>query len=270
MKKLLLLLLCVACIFGVVACGGTTETGEAEGEHNHSHNEETVEPHEYTTVDTPAEKVNKVVNADEMALYNDIFFNKNESYDNTEMTKTGIFTILYDAFYGVDRYYVWGYENDTANTGWQWEFTVADPSALPKVGSEVTVTGKFVVSAPAEDGTKSNSALDGRWIENAKVTVVSEYTKALCKYDLTTMSPILSARVQVPNIVNNLDKFNDKICLYAKVADHNMLSSTYEDLAWSVHTVAGTELPEIGTVVTVVGTFNENGQFVTETLNIEA
>lgn len=268
MKKLILLVLCIVCLLSVFSCGESTTDKSSDASNapagdtadtTHDHEEE-VEPHEYTTVDTPAEKVNKIVNADEMAMYNAIFFDKDESYMDTDMTKNGIFTILYDAFNGVDRYYVWGYADDSCTSGWQWEFTVADPATLPKVGSEVSVTGKFVAN---------DSALDKKWIADATVSVVSEYNNALCKYDLTTMSPILSARVQVPNIINNLDKFNDKICLYAKVADHDMLTSTYDDLSWSVHTVAGTTLPEVGTVVTVVGTFNEDKQFVTETLNIE-
>lgn len=272
MKKILLAVLCAAMLLTMAACSSddpaegvnngnpVSGTASADSETVLDHTHEEVTPHEYTTVDTPALKVNKVVNADEMAMYNAIFFNNDESYMDTEMTKTGIFTILYDAFHGTDRYYVWGYADDSAASGWQWEFTVTDPAALPKVGSEVTVTGKFVAN---------DNALDKKWIENASVTVVSEYNNALCKYDLTTMSPILSARVQVPNIQSHLDQFNDKICLYAKVGANNILVSAYDDLGWTVHTVEGTTLPAEGTIVTVVGTFDDHGHFVTDTLNIE-
>ncbi|MBR5515086.1 MAG: hypothetical protein IKU52_02645 [Clostridia bacterium] len=269
MKKIIICLLCIACLLSVASCGKKNETVNKDETKKETEVTDITPKVEYVTKDEPAAKVNKVVNADEMEQYNKIFFDKDTSFDNTEMTKTGIFTILYDAFYAMDRYYVWGYSSDSATEGWQWEFTVADPSTLPKVGSEVTVKGMFVEKAASEDGSKTNVPLDGRWIENADVTVVSEYNNSLCKYDLTTMSPILSARVQVPNIVNNLDKFNDKICLYAKVGENNMLTSTYDELSWSVHTLEGTSLPDVGTIVTVVGTFNEHGQFITETLNIE-
>lgn len=261
MKKLIVLVLCISCLLSVTACGKKAAVKSPETDSSNETTATQTEPAiEYTTVDSPALKVNKIVNADEMAQYNKIFFEKDEAFDNTDMTKTGIFTILYDAFNGVDRYYVWGYDSEEAVSGWQWEFSVAEGTVLPAVGSEVTVTGKFV---------QNETALDKRWIENAAVTVVSEYKDSPCKYDLTTMSPILSARVQFPNIISNLDKFNDKVCLYAKVAEGNMLVSPYEGLEWSAHTVSGTVLPAVDTYVTVVGTLDAHGQFLTETLYIE-
>lgn len=263
MKKLLLSVLCAGMLLTMAACSNNDTVSVTSGSKDTITETSPIDPEvEYTYVidENPAVKVNKVVNADEMSMYNAIFFNNDESYMDTEMTKTGIFTILYDAFNETDRYYVWGYADDNGTSGWQWEFTVSDPSLLPKVGSEVTVTGKFVAN---------DNALDKKWIENASLTVVSEYNNALCKYDLTTMSPILSARVQVPNIQGNLDKFDDKICLYAKVGENNILVSVYDDLPWTVHTGHDTVLPAEGTIVTVVGTFDDHGHFTVETLNIE-
>ncbi|MBE6573247.1 MAG: hypothetical protein E7652_02515 [Ruminococcaceae bacterium] len=296
MKKLIVSLLCLACLLGAVACSKTeekkdesekdaakttqkvdetttvedneTEPAETDApEHDHTHTED-VPVIEYEVVDTPASKVNKVVSEDDAAQYKAVFIDKNTSYDNTDFTKTGIFTVLYDKFYNVDRYYVWGYDNEEAKTGWQWEFTVADPTTLPKVGSEVTVAGKF---------TANESALDGKWIENANVTVVSEYNDALCKYDITTMSPTLAEQVQVFYFANNFDLFaDDKIALYGEIGANLIINSVNDKSTedgtkpmWSFHVETGTVLPEEGTPVTVVATLNNHGRLVIDTLYIE-
>ena len=226
MKRFLLILLSLVCIAFCVACG------------------------------KKAPKINDVVNKDEAVQYKEIFFENNTAYDNKKMTKTGIFTILYDAFNDTERYYVWGYENKDRESGWQWEFSVKDPSELPKAGSEVTVSGKFVAN---------EKALDKKWIENASVKVESEYKDSPCKYDLTTMSPVLSARVQMPNIINHPSKFEDEsICVYGKLTEGSVLSSPYEDMAWSIPVTSDEELPEAGSFVTVIGKYDEHGHFVVE------
>lgn len=270
MKRIILLALCLSCLLTAAACGNKSDDKSGKktsGETDPATKQEAPAEPDYEIVEEPALKVNKVVSSEEAAQYKAVFFDKDSSYDNTDVTKTGIFTIVYDKFYNVDRLYVWGYDNDEAKTGWQWEFSVAEGTQLPKAGSEITVTGKFVAN---------DSALDKRWIENASITVVSEYNDALCKYDLTTMSPTLAEQVQVFYLANNTDLFSDdKVALYGEVGENLIINSVNDKESngetkplWSFH-VANNVLPEAGTKVTAVGTLNGHGQLTVETLYVE-
>ena len=266
MKKVLLIALALLCLLSAAACGKKSVDAPEKGKE--SVKEEAPAEPTYNLVEGPAVKVNKIVNADDAAQYKAIFIDKDTSYDNTDFTKTGIFTIVYDKYYNIDRCYVWGYDSEDAKSGWQWEFSVAEGTTLPKIGSEVTVSGKFV---------ESDTALDKRWIENATVTVVSEYNDALCKYDTTTMSPILAEQVQAFYIANNFDLFaDDKVAFYGEVGENLIINSLNDKEgtdgvkpAWSFHVTEGTVLPEVGSVVTFVGTLNAHGQLVIDTLYVE-
>lgn len=67
------------------------------------------------------------------------------------------------------RYYVWGYNDNTKCCDWQWEIVPESTDNLPPVGSTVNASGIFA---------QNDNALDGYWIENVKIEVLSEYKKA--------------------------------------------------------------------------------------------
>ena len=226
MKKLISLLFASLILLSAAACSNSGETSE----------------------DASAETIAKVLNPLEYSIYTNIFYNDDGgSYVGKEYTKDGIFTILHDSFSNTNRYYVWGYSDETLCCDWQWEFVPASVDDLPPIGSRVKVSGKFM---------ENEAALDGYWMENASVEPAREYESAIGAYDMTTMSPTL-ARVQLVNMVNYTGEYNGKpVKLYGRVMSGNKIQHPYYDNTWELPLEYSGSLPSIGSWITVTGKFS--------------
>lgn len=235
MKKIISVLLCLTLLFAFAGC---SKADDSNAQPNKS--EEKAEPQSQTIemVLTPAEYV----------LYQNIFFNDQAGdYVDKEVTKHGIFTILYDEYNSTNRYYVWGYNDSTKCCDWQWEFVPQDTKNLPNPGSTVDVTGTFV---------KNEKALDGYRIENAKVSVTSEFGKNSYDIDTTTMSGTLE-RVQLMNMQGNKDKFEGKtVTVYGRIESPTAVQHPYYDNCFSQEFESSDEVQATGTNVVVSGTYS--------------
>ena len=139
-----------------------------------------------------SDQIPVVLDQQEYLLYQNIFYNGyGNQYDGKTVTKQGVFAVLKDAFNKRDRYYVWGYLDQTKCCDWQWEFVPENPDTLPPVGSKISVEGTFV---------SNEDALDGYWIDSAKVKTLTEFTGKAVALNMRAMSDTLE-RVQVINIV---------------------------------------------------------------------
>jgi len=218
MKKIMILFLTLCSLLCLCACGVQKEnTGEMP----------------------------TVLNTTEYVLYQNIFYNDAaEDYVGKEQTKTGTFAILHDSYNDCTRYYVWGYNDQTKCCDWQWEFVPADISGLPAPGSLVDVTGTF---------QGSESALDGYWLENAKLTVKTAYSAPARDLLLSTMSGTLE-RVQIYNMMQFPENYQGKtICAYGRIASPTSFQDPYYDGSWSFDFSSEDELPAIGTMVLLDG-----------------
>jgi len=225
-QKTLLLGLLVLMAALLSACSGGDSNGAASGT-------------------ATAKQVPVVLNQVEYALYQNIFINGSGSqYENQAVTKQGVFARIYDAFSNRERYYVWGYLDNTRCCDWQWEFTGNLSGKLPANGSLVTVRGAF---------KKSDDALDGYWIENAQLDVQSSYVGETAEYDMCAMSDTLE-RVQLMNIVNKPEQFEGKhFAAYGRIYSPGILQDPYYDGSWQVPFSSQAEIPAIGTTVVLRG-----------------
>lgn len=225
-KKVLSVVLIGAMMFAMVACGSKEKGGG---------------------VSSDTTKMDMVLNPMEYTIYTNMYYNnKADDYDDKEYTKEGIFTILYDSYNDTERYYVWGYSDETKCCDWQWEFVPVNKESLPPVGSRIKVKGKLV---------NNEAALDNYWLVNTSVDVVKEYSKASCKYDLTTMDPTLT-RVQLVNMMNFTDKYNgETVKIYARVLSNDKIQHPYYDNSWELKVAYEEGLPAIGSYITVEGKF---------------
>ncbi|MBR5515085.1 MAG: hypothetical protein IKU52_02640 [Clostridia bacterium] len=230
MKKFLLVLISALLIISLMSCEKKNE-------------EET----DKTGIDEIplTDEVETVLNPMEYTLYQNIFYNDMAAdYEGNSVTKEGIFTVIKDKFSNMDRYYVWGYSDNTLCCDWQWEFVPEDTSVLPVPGSKVKVSGTL---NPSED------ALDGHWYTGASVEVLSNYTNNEGMYDLTTMSPTL-ARVQLANLMNHIaDVSGVQLSVYGRIQTGNKIQHPYYDNNWELNLDYNGELPAVGTYVTVKG-----------------
>ena len=219
MKKLVLILLCC---WLLCACGKTAPKSEG-----------------LPTVLMPSEYV----------LYTNIFYNQTgEDYVGDTFQKVGVYTRIYDAFNGRERYYVWGYKDATKCCDWQWEFVPAQGAELPSVGSQVEVTDAFA---------GSENALDGYWIEDAAIQVRTPYAAPATDIALTTMSDTLE-RVQLLNIQYKPEEFEGKdVYFYGRVSGPGVIEDPYYDGSWTQKIESADELPAIGTIVIVHGTVKD-------------
>ena len=161
-------------------------------------------------------------------------------------TKEGTFTRLYDAFNERERYYVWGYNDATKCCDWQWEFVPADPEALPGNGSLVTITGTM---------TRDDAALDKIWFTDVKLEVKEARESSIYAVDMTTMDATLE-RVQLQNMQYKPDAFTGKtLRIYGRVLNTNTIQHPYYDNAWTQAFNTEAEVPAIGTMVILTGTW---------------
>ncbi len=225
-KRFLLAALLLAAVILCTACGGDNSGGQ-----NGS---------------PTANEVPVVLSQVEYTLYQNIFANSTGSqYEGREFTKEGVFGVIYDAFSSRNRYYVWGYLDNTRCCDWQWEIKVDDPKNLPSSGSLVTVKGTF---------SASDDALDGYWLINPEITAHSQYAGVGAELDMCTLSDTLE-RVQVLNIVYIPYAFEGKkFSAYVRVYSTSVLQDPYYDGSWQIPFVTKEEVPAIGTTVRLTGT----------------
>ena len=252
MKRLFLMLLCAILVLGLCAChkavpaqntpqlplpqqGGSEENAGLAPLAPGTDNAFQAPP----TVLTPSEYV----------LYTNIFYNETGGdYVGQTFTKTGTLARVEDAYNGCIRWYVWGYNDQTKCCDWQWEIVPRDPQTLPDVGTMVNVSGTFAAST---------DALDGYWIEDAEVNEEVAYEAPSVDYALTSMSNTLE-RVQILNMQNRPDQFeNRSILAYGRIAGPGEIQDPYYDGSWTQKFDSEDELPAIGTVVVLRGTWHD-------------
>ena len=195
-----------------------------------------------TTAEIPV-----IISQPEYVLYQNIFYNGyGPQYENTPVTKNGVFAVIQDAWAGKARYYVWGYLDNTQCCDWQWEFVPKDTKNLPPVGSLITVSGTFA---------KEEAALDGYWIKDADMGVVKTYTGATAELHMLAMSDTLE-RVQLLNIMYWPEAFEGKaFTAYGRIAGPGVLQDPYYDGSWEIPFSSASDLSAlaIGTSVTLNG-----------------
>ena len=235
--QIFLIILASAMILLLCSCGENTSFGDAEN--------------------TSEERLS-TINQSEYVLYQNVFYNDYaKKIDGKTVKKVGIFATLHDAFNNTDRYYVWGYMDQTKCCDWQWEFQPKKGEKLPPVGSLVTVEGTF----SSDDG-----ALDNYWIKDATVKTTTVYTGPTYDVNMYVMSDTLE-RVQIANVVQIPDYFQNKtFSAYGRVKTMNSLQDPYYDGSWYIGFTYGGSVPAIGTTVLLTGTLN-SGALTVETLN---
>lgn len=244
MKKVISTLLCLAILFAFVGCSKHENADAQQPDTDEKASSQVVE-----TVLTPAEYV----------LYQNIFYNNQAAdYVNKEVTKRGIFTILYDEYNAMTRYYVWGYNDNTKCCDWQWEIVPSDLENLPSPGSTINVTGIFA---------QNEKALDGYWIENAKIDVTSQFESKDVDIDTTTMGGTLE-RVQVANMQAHADKFEGKtVTVYGRIESPSTVQHPYYDNCFSQEFVSSDAVQATGTRVVISGTY-ANGVITDADVNV--
>ena len=233
MKKLFALLLCLLTLLSLAACADSGKQDPAR--------EDGV---------SDAAELPTLLDQNEYVLYQNIFFNKQaDDYIGKTQVKKGTFTRLTDAFSGTTRYYVWGYMDATHCCDWQWEFVPKDPDSLPANGSLVKMTGTV---------TRDEAALDKIWFTDAEVELIERYSPEACDVDMTTMSGTLE-RVQLLNMQYKPDCFQGKsLRIYGRIYNLSAIQHPYYDNAWTQDIEFQEDLPAIGTMVIVTGTWKDS------------
>ena len=236
-KRLLLAALLLAAVLLCTACGGSEGGSRSDS--------------------SAVSEVPVVLNQAEYLLYQNIFYNQTGGqYAGQAFTKQGVFGVIYDAFSEKTRYYVWGYLDNTRCCDWQWEIRIDDPKSLPASGSLVSVKGTFAAS---ED------ALDGYWLTDPEITVLSRYTAGGRELDMYTLSDTLE-RVQMLNVLYKPEAFEGKtFSAYGRVFSTSVLQDPYYDGSWQAPFTAKGSVPAIGTTVLLTGTVT-NGALSADTL----
>lgn len=242
MKRLISILLCLVIVLAFVGCSKSNDSEDAS-----------------VTGKAESQKIQTVLTPAEYVLYQNIFFNgQADDYVNKQTTKDGVFTAIYDAYSNINRYYVWGYNDNTKCCDWQWEIVPNDLDNLPKPGSRVNVNGVFV---------KDEKALDGYWISDAKIDVITEYTGSTVDIDTTTMGGTLE-RVQLANIQSHPDKFEGKtVTVYGRADSPTSVEHPYYDNCFTQEFSSTDEVQAIGTKIVVSGTYS-NGVITNASVNV--
>ena len=201
---------------------------------------------------TPAEPARsdalpEVYSQDEYMLYQNVFYGDyGAEAVGKPVEKQGAYATVYDAYNQRQRYYVWGYYDRTKCCDWQWEFVPQDPDSLPANGSLVKMTGVV---------TRDDAALDKIWFTDARVELQQVYEPEPCDVDMTVMSATLE-RVQLLNMQYKPEAFAGKsLRIYGRVYGLDAIQHPYYDNAWTQKLEAKEELPAIGTMVIVAGSW---------------
>ena len=239
MKKRVLAALCLAAMLSLAACKGSDTPAASRL------SPDTVAGTE--AAPAIANTMRTVLNQTEYILYQNIFYNDMaDDYVGKTVTKEGTLARLYDAFSEKTRYYVWGYMDTTKCCDWQWEFVPKDPDSLPANGSMVKMTGTL---------TRDEAALDGLWFTDATVELETAFAPEPCDVDLTTMGATLE-RVQLLNMQYKPDAFSGKsLRVYGRVLNPTTIQHPYYDNAWTQPFETTQQVPAIGTMVILTGTW---------------
>ena len=226
MKKGLLLLLLAVIVLTLCACenAGTHQKGTAEKE---------------------TDQIPVVIDQNEYLLYQNTFMNgyAKENVGKTAV-KRGVLGKIHDAFHNMDRYYVWGYLDNTKCCDWQWEIVPKDPESLPAAGSLVSASGIF---------QQNDEALDKYWYTDVTVETEERYTGQQTDLNMLLLSDTLE-RVQVLNILYAPETFEGKaFTAYGRIAGTNMLEDPYYNGSWQIPFAAEDVAPAIGTMVKLQG-----------------
>ena len=252
MKKLIPLFLALLVLISLSACkssdGKNPAGAPGSAESGGTQDGEDLKPREAQSMPT-------LLNQTEYVLYQNTFFNNMaDDYLGKTFTKEGTFTRLYDAFSEKTRYYVWGYMDATKCCDWQWEFLPKDPDSLPANGSLVRMTGTML---------RDDAALDKIWFTDASVELLTAYQPAACEVDMTTMDATLE-RVQLLNMQYKPAAFAGKtLRLYGRILNPTTIQHPYYDNAWTQMLEVGEQLPAIGTMVIVSGSW-QDGKILTD------
>ena len=282
MKKLIALLCMLSLVFGLAACGGEktdtaadpsatqpgeTLSGDAQSAEGATDINGKSIPSNIPT--GPVTDMPEYFDQTDYVLYMNVFSRKDQNdpskgmggddYVGQKWDKMGIFTVLRDEWNKKDRYYVWGYADQTRCCDFQWEFVPTDVSALPAPGSEIEVKGTL---------SKSDEALDGFWITEPEITVKKDYKAPDVDFDLTRDSSTL-ARVQIQNMQQWTDAFKGKtVRIFCRVMGKNTVQHPYYDGAWTMD-FQGVEMSAaIGSYIIINGTFTageEGGSYLAAT-----
>ncbi len=255
MKKVFTLLLSLALVLSLAACGGSEEETTAE-------NGETVTNPTADALLSDGELdtgMKEKFDQMEYSAYVDLFYNDNgASYESKTFNKDGTFAILKDAYSNVTRYYVWGYADNTKCCDYQWEIVLPEGTEIPEPGSYVKVKGTM---------EKNEAALDGYWLKDVTLEVTEEFENAGFGMDMTTMSPTL-VRVQVINILQFPDNFKDmKVRIFGRALSVNSIQHPYYNESWSMHFTETDTVPAIGKYILLEGTYNDK-QITTDKLTV--
>ena len=230
MKRLISLLCVTALLLTLTACGDSGST---------------------QTDNQPAQSASKVLptvlDQNEYVLYQNIFYNDMaDEYIGKTFVKKGTFTRLTDAFNGRTRYYVWGYNDATKCCDWQWEFVPADPDSLPPNGSLVKMAGTV---------TRDEAALDKIWFTDVTLEVVEAWENTGYDVDMSTMDATLE-QVQLWNMQYKPEAFKGKtLRIYGRIQTPTTIQHPYYDNAWTQPFITQAEVPAIGTMVLLTGTW---------------
>ena len=191
-----------------------------------------------------------VLDTKEYVLYQNIFFNgAADDYVEKTATKEGTLVRLYDAFIENYRYYVWGYNDATKCCDWQWEFVPSDPDSLPGNGSLVKITGTL---------RRDDAALDQYWFTNTSLEVIEERKDSIYNVDMTVMNATLE-RVQLVNMQKKPGSFTGKtLRIYGRVQNSTTIQHPYYDNVWTLEFKTDAEVPAIGTMVILTGSWQGN------------
>ncbi len=226
MKKTGLILLLIAAAVLLSSCGAGTAQNTA--------------PQQEKTISA----IPVLLDQSEYLLYQNVFYNNyGPQFEGQQTIKKGVLGKIRDAFNGRDRYYVWGYLDNTMCCDWQWEIVPADAAQLPPVGSMVRATGTF---------RADEAALDGYWISGAKVETLERYTGPQEELNMQAMSCTLE-RVQMLNILHRSEEFEGRAFLaYGRIAAVDVLEDPYYS-SWQIPFQSDTACPAIGTMVDLQG-----------------
>ncbi|MCH5197496.1 MAG: hypothetical protein J1E34_01205 [Oscillospiraceae bacterium] len=250
MKKIVALLLTFSFLFSLAACSGVNSGNEQVTDAKGNVLPSNIPSDSISAI---KEKFDQM----EYAAYCNIFYDKQGAdYEGKKLTKDGTFAIIQDEWSGKERYYVWGYSDGTRCCDFQWEFVPADVSALPPVGSYITVTGTFTYTEDQMSG-----ALDHYWLTDTSLTVNEEYTDTDgYDYDLTIMSATL-ARVQLFSMQNYSEAFADKtVRVFGRAYSTDTLQHPYYDESWYLNFSAEGKAPATGTYLILGGTLIPDGE----------
>ena len=244
-----MLLICCGCESGKSSGeNGATPNGTSSGGAGSNLNAES----------TSEERLEKI-SQEEYVLYQNIFYNDYAKiFDGKTVKKVGIFATLHDAFNKVDRYYVWGYYDNTKCCDWQWEFTPKKGETLPPDGSLVTVEGVF---------SYATQALDKYWIKNATVKTKTAYVGTSFDLNMYLMSDTLE-RVQIINVESIPDYFRGKtFSAYGRIKGVNTLQDPYYDGSWEIGFSYNGSVPSVGKTVYLSGSVGD-GELIADSLQI--